>query len=382
MKEISRSIDKTVIEDLKKKIVLVVGPRQVGKTTFSKSIIKPFEYLNYDSEKDRASILKQLWSRDKELLIFDEIHKMRNWKKWLKGLYDTQTSGQKILVTGSARLDIAKKMGDSLAGRHFTFHLMPLDLKELRKINTPQINFDLLMQYSGFPEPFFEKSRRFHLNWQKSHSDLIIKQDLISSENVRDIASIELLVSMLRTRIASPFSCNNVATDLQKNPRTIQQWMNHLENLFLIFKIKPYSKNVARSVLKEPKYYFFDYTRIDDDPGAQLENFVALSLKKEVHYLNEVLGIESELFYLKQKGAKEVDFFIKRKNLPPVLIEVKKADAEISSSFKVFNKFFTEPVQIQLVQDHIKNYSNKDGVRVMGVVDYLSGFDLSLAQTI
>lgn len=273
-------------------------------------------------------------------------------------------------------------MGDSLAGRHFTFHLMPLDLKELGNLNTPQINFENLMQYSGFPEPFFEKSKRFHLNWQKSHADLIIKQDLISLENVRDIASIELLVSMLRSRISSPFSCNAVATDLQKDPKTIQKWMNHLENLFLIFKIKPYSKNVARSVLKEPKYYFFDYTRIDEDPGAQLENFVALSLKKEVHYLNEVLGIESELFYLKQKGAKEIDFFIKRKKLPPVLIEVKKSDSEISPSFKAFSKFFTDPVQIHLVQDHVKNYSNKDGVRVLGVVDYLSRFDLSLEKTI
>lgn len=382
MKDIARSIEKTVLEDINKKIILVVGPRQVGKTTFSKNIINSFEYLNYDSDKDKVRILKQLWNRDKELLIFDEIHKMRNWKKWLKGLYDTNKSYQKILVTGSARLDTAKKMGDSLAGRHFTFHLMPLDLKELRLINTPQINFDLLMQYSGFPEPYFEKSKRFHLNWQKSHADLILKQDLISSENVRDIASIELLVSMLRSRVSSPFSYNSMATDLQKDPKTIQKWMNHLENLFLVFKLKPYSKNVARSVLKEPKYYFFDYTRIDDNPGAQLENFVALALKKEVHYLNEVLGIESELFYLKQKGAKEIDFFIKRKNLPPVLIEVKKSDSEVSSSFKVFGKFFKDPIQIQLVQEHIQDYSNKDGVRVMGVVNYLSCFDLSRSKTI
>ncbi len=382
MKTTSRNIQKTVLEDLNKKIVLLVGPRQVGKTTLSKSLLPAFEYLNYDSDKDKLNILKQHWDRHKELVIFDEIHKMRNWKQWLKGIYDTSDKSQKILVTGSARLDTAKKMGDSLAGRHFTFHLLPFDLKELKNIGTPEDNFEQLMKFSGFPEPFFEQSKRFHLNWQKSHTDLILRQDMISYENIRDLASIELLVALLRQRVASPFSHNSIAIDLQKDPKTIQKWMGFLENLFVIFKVKPFSKNVARSVLKEPKYYFYDYTRIDDSPGAQLENFVALSLKKEVHYLNEVLGIESELYYLKQKGAKEIDFFIQRKNLPPVLIEVKKSEIEISPAFGVFDNFFENAVKIQLVQNIKKDFSNKSGVRVLNVVQYLTHFDLSLKKTI
>lgn len=382
MNPAARSLQKAVLDDLNKKIILLVGPRQVGKTTFSKNLLESFEYLNYDADKNKLDIFKQNWDRHKSLVIFDEIHKMRNWKQWLKGIYDTSDRKQKILVTGSARLDTAKKMGDSLAGRHFTFHLLPFDLKELKKINTPQNNFEQLMKFSGFPEPFFEKSKRFHLNWQKSHADLILKQDMISYENIRDINSMELLVALLRQRVASPFSYNSLATDLQKDPKTIQKWMGFLENLFIVFKIKPFSKNIARSILKEPKYYFYDYTRINENPGAQLENFVALSLKKEVHYLNEVLGIESELYYLKQKGAKEIDFFIQRKDLPPVLIEVKKSNSEISPAFNIFDKFFRNAIKIQLVQELKKDFSDKNGVRALNAVQYLTHFDLSLPDTI
>ena len=382
MKTFPRNLQSTVLADLEKKIVLLVGPRQVGKTTFSKNLIPSFDYLNYDSDKDKLKLLEQRWDRNKELIIFDEVHKMRNWKRWLKGIYDTNSSSQKILVTGSARLDTVKKMGDSLAGRHFTFHLLPFDLKELKKINTPQKNFEQLMKFSGFPEPFYEASERFHLNWQKSHTDLILRQDMVSYENIRDIGSIELLVALLKKRVSAPFSYNSVAIDLQRDPKTIQKWMGFLENLFVIFKIKPYSNNIARSVLKEPKYYFYDYTRIDNNLGAQLENFVALSLKKEVHYLNEVLGIEAELYYLKQKGAKEIDFFIQRKNRSPILIEIKTSEIEVSPAFNVFDKFFKNAIKIQLVQNLKKEFSDKNGVQVLNAIQYLTNFDLSLEKTI
>ena len=380
MEPLRRSISESLKLDLKKKVILLVGPRQVGKTTLSKSLFDEYEYLNYDNEKHRSQILKQQWDRSKPIVIFDEIHKMPSWKRWIKGIFDTSDNGQKILVTGSARLDTIKKMGDSLAGRHFTYHLMPLDFKEIKlnKLNT----YQNIIKYSGFPEPFFEATDRFQLNWQKSHNDLIIRQDLLSLDSLRDINSIELLVSMLKPRVSSPLSYNSLATDLQRDPKTIQKWMAHLENLFVVFKLIPYSKNIARSVLKEPKYYFFDYTRLDENLGGKIENIVALSLKKEVHFLNEVLGIESELFYLKQKGAKELDFYIKRKNLPDVLIEVKLSDAEVSSSFKVFEKFFSKSVNIQLVLNLKKEFSNSSHVRVLDLVKYLSDFDLSKPETI
>jgi len=383
MKFNQRTIRNSVLEDLNKKIILLIGPRQVGKTTFSKNLIESYDYLNFDSAKDKMKILKLQWDRQKKLIIFDEVHKMRNWKKWIKGIYDTEGLHPNIIVTGSARLDTVRKMGDSLAGRHFTYHLLPLDLKELHKTH-PDIEktFQQLLNFSGFPEPFFENSKRFHLNWQKSHMDLILRQDLVSYENIRDITSIEILVEMLKERVASPLSYSSIAVDLQRDTKTIQKWMQYLENLFVVFKIKPYSKNIARSVLKEPKYYFFDYTRIENDEGSLLENFVAVSLQKEIYYLNEVHGIDSELFYLKKKGTKELDFFIRRKGLPPVMIEVKTSEDDISPSFKMFEKHFENPIQIQLVKNLKKEYSNSNGVQVLSLAQYLCRFDLSKEKTV
>lgn len=378
-----RSIQKSVLEDLEKKIILLIGPRQVGKTTFSKNLMTSYDYLNFDSAKDKLKIVKQQWDRNKKLIIFDEVHKMRHWKKWIKGVYDTEGLHPQIIVTGSARLDTVRKMGDSLAGRHFTYHLLPLDLKELHNTYLDiEKNFHQLLQYSGFPEPFFENSKRFHLNWQKSHMDLILRQDLISYENIRDITSIEILVEMLKERIASPLSYSSIAVDLQRDTKTIQKWMQYLENLFVIFKIKPYSKNIARSVLKEPKYYFYDYTRIENNEGAILENFVAVSLQKEIFYLNEIHGIDSELYYLKKKGTKELDFFIRRKGLPPVMIEVKTSENDISSAFKMFEKHFENPIKIQLVKNLKKEYSNRNSVHVLNLARYLTHFDLSKEKTI
>lgn len=187
---------------------------------------------------------------------------------------------------------------------------------------------------------------------------------------------------LLKQRVASPLSYNSIAIDIQKDPKTIKKWMTYLENLFVVFKITPYSKNIARSVLKEPKYYFYDYTRIEDNYGALIENFVAVSLKKEVHFLNEIEGIASELYYLKKKGSLELDFLVRRKNLPSVLIEVKTAESNVSKAFDMFSPYFENAIKIQLVHNLKSDFKTKTDVRVLNLINYLTHFDLSLPETI
>ncbi len=366
-------------QDLTKKIILLSGPRQVGKTTLAKKLSSSFDYLNFDDEDDRKSILARRWDRKKDLLILDEIHKMNKWKSWLKGIYDKEGIHPQILVTGSARMDIVRKMGDSLAGRHFQYQLFPLDLKELAASGSENLEtaYQNLLRFSGFPEPFGVGSESFYTKWKRTHLDLILRQDIVTLEAVRDISSIETLLFMLQARVAAPFSYASVAQDLQRDTKTIQRWIGILENHYVLFRLQPYSRNIARSILKEPKVYLYDYCRVEGDEGKVFENLVAVSLKKEVALLNEAVGIESSLHTLRIKGGREIDFLVLRKNRPAVLIEVKLSDSTPSPNFSVFRRYFPGCKQIQIVRNLSREFTTPDGIEVRSALPWLETLDLS-----
>ena len=203
-------------EDLPQKIIILTGPRQCGKTTLSKMLNPDYQYINYDLAEHRLLLKEKSWDRQKALVIFDELHKMKHWKAWLKGIYDVEGLPPALLVTGSAKLNAFRKVGDSLAGRHFQFRLHPLDLKEaLTSTNLDkQECFERLMTVGGFPEPFLKGTQRFYNRWKRSHIDMIIREDLLTLSAVRDIQSIETLIELLRSRVGSPVSANSLARDL------------------------------------------------------------------------------------------------------------------------------------------------------------------------
>lgn len=371
-----RHIAQSIKADLEKKIILLSGPRQVGKTTLAKSLSSSFDYLNFDVMEDRLILLNKEWDRQKELIIFDEIHKMSQWKRWLKGIYDKEGIDPKILVTGSSRMDIAKKIGDSLAGRHFQYQLFPFDLKELKGHDSEENLYRALINVSGFPEPFLDGSEGFYSKWKRSHVDLILRQDLLSLENVQDISSLETMTELLRTKISSPLSYSSIARDLQKDTKTIQRWIKHLESHYIAFLIHPYSKNIARSILKEPKFYFYDTAMVVGDEGIKLENLVVLSLKKEVARLNEVFGIDSSLHTLRLKDGPEIDFLVLRKNRPAILIEVKLSDDSPSKSFYAFEKYYPKALKIQLVKNLKRTKTTDNGIIITNALKWLTDMDL------
>lgn len=379
MKGMERYLSQEIRRVIKKKLVLVSGPRQVGKTTLAKSIAKTFEYLNYDSSAHRKSLIREEWDRSKEILILDEIHKMKRWKLWLKGLYDTEVN-KKILVTGSSRLDIHKKVGDSMAGRYFQYHLFPLDLKELKqnKYGSTEDNLDHLLITSGFPEPFLEKSASYYKKWRKTHLDVIVKQDLVEEETIKRIADLTSLIELMTERVGSIFSYNSLREDLSTDDKTIKRWMLALENLYVFFKVSPYARNIKNSIVKSPKYYFYDYPRVLD-AGAKLENLVALSLLKEIYFRNDVLGEEYSLHYLRNGHQKEVDFLICNEKKPIIMIEVKTADDGPSKNFVYFEsqlkKLNPQLKKVQVVRKLKKPYSTKDGLDICNLSTWLEKMD-------
>lgn len=376
----NRYITQYIKEDIAEKIILLTGPRQTGKTTLSKMLESDFDYFNYDNVEDRLSLQERSWDRSKPLIIFDELHKLQNWKSWLKGIYDKEGVPPSLLVTGSARLDTYKKVGDSLAGRFFQFRLHPLDLKEIHKYLEPEdleAELDKLLSFGGFPEPFLNGTTRFYNRWKKSHLDIILKQDLIDIENVQQVSQIETLIQLLKQRVGSPISYSSLAQSLQCSDKTVKRWLTILENMYVIFKVPPFHKNVARAIQKAPKFYFYDTGQVLGEQGIKLENAVACAFQKELHFQEDCLGTDGKLYYVKNKEGKEIDFCISQDDVPSLLVEVKWNDSTLSPNFQKFKKFFpdTRMIQISKKLDREKTFPNGEEIRLAS--KWLSQLNLS-----
>lgn len=372
-----RYLEKPIIRDLKEKIVLLSGPRQVGKTTLSRQLLSSHVYLNHDSPRDRSIIYSQEWDRQASLIVFDELHKMKKWKSAIKGVYDTEGIPPMLLVTGSARLDYYRRGGDSLAGRYFSYRLHPLSLNEVCRKRDQSVEqaLDTLLHLGGFPEPFLKGSADFARRWRRTHTDVIIRQDLLDLEKVRDIKSIEILLDLLKTRVASPVSYNSLAGDLQVSPHTVKHWLQILENLYVVFPVRPYHTNIARSLLKEPKYYFYDVGDVDAGLGAKLENVVALALLKEIHFLEDNKGIRASLHYLRDKDKNEVDFLVTINGNPVLMVEVKESTDSFSKSLFHFLRFIPSTPAIQVVHK-LKCRKSTQVASMIPIHDFLVELDL------
>lgn len=364
--------DKLILNDLAKKMVFLAGPRQVGKTFIAKQIAKAYQnplYLNYDNLEDRQTIQTQAWFDNTDLLILDELHKMPNWKNYLKGIYDTKLEQLHILVTGSARLDIFDKVGDSLAGRYFLHRLLPLSPAELKQLNQP-IDLDALMTKGGFPEPYLADTLIEANRWRLQYINSILSTDVFDFEVVHNVRAMRVIFELLRTKVGSPVSYQSLARDAAVSHGTVKKYIEILEALFIVFRVTPFSTNIARSLLKEPKIYFFDTGLVNSDEGACLENMVAVSLLKHVYAKVDYQAEEYVLHYIRTKDGQEVDFALVKNGHIEQIIEVKQSDQNVSKTLYAFHQKYQFPA-VQIV--HQLRYDRLvDSIKVMKVEHFLS----------
>jgi len=374
---VRRYLEDPIKKDLGEKIVILSGPRQVGKTTLSRQLVPSYAYLNYDSSSDRRMIRKAEWPRDAQIVIFDELHKMKNWKSWIKGIYDTEGIPPGILITGSARLEASRKAGDSLAGRFFSYRLHPLTVKEICAMlgETPEEALDSLVRFGGFPEPYLKKSELSAKRWRRTHIDTIIRQDLLDLERIREIKSVEILIDLLRERVGSSTSFSSLAEDLQVSIPTVKHWLQVLENLYVVFAVRPYHRNIARSILKEPKFYFYDAGAVEGDLGAKLENVVASALLRELHWLEDTTGSKVSLHYLRDKEKREVDFLALIDNRPSLMVEVKAGEDSFSKSLLRFQGFLKGTEAVQVVYG-LRRKKSTPLMKMLPIAEFLGELDL------
>jgi len=368
-----RYITSNILKDLDKKMVFVGGPRQVGKTTLAKAILSSNypsgRYLNWDFDDDRQDILQKKWSSDQKLLVFDELHKFPRWKTWVKGIYDVSHELHSFLITGSARLDIYRRGGDSLMGRYHYWRLHPFTLDEVPRGISPEEAFHRLMTVGGFPEPFLDGDERAARRWRRERFDRVLREDIRDLEQVRNIQLLGMFLDMLRHRVGGLVTLSNLAGDLEISPKTAKTWLEVLERMYLVFSVRPYIKSLPRAVLKPPKVYFFDNGDVIGDEGARFENLIATSLLKRLHFLEDRDGYRYELRYIRDKEGREVDFLIVKEGKIEELIEVKFSEDNISNSLRYYAERLNPPKATQIVAN-LRRPFDKGKIKVTGPISY------------
>jgi len=369
MSDRTRYLFSQIPKDLQRKMVFVAGPRQVGKTTLALSLPHAKAgYLNWDVPEHRERILKRELPAS-PLWIFDEIHKYRSWRNYLKGLFDDRPRSQQILVTGSARLDLYRRGGDSLQGRYHLLRLHPLSAAEL-DLKTPKELHELLT-LGGFPEPFFGGSEIEARRWSREHRNLLIREELVSLERILDLGNLELLALRLPELVGSPLSINSLREDLQVSHKTVSNWIAALERLYAVFRLSPFGSPKIRAVKKEQKHYHFDWT-LGGDPARRFENLAASHLLKWVHYEQDVHGRDLELRYFRDRDGREVDFVVTEGRRPLSFIESKWADAEIDRGLRYLKVRFPRADAWQISATGRKDYMTPEGIRVSPALVFFS----------
>ena len=390
---IHRYLESYIRSDLKKKMVFISGPRQVGKTTLARQIGERFfndqyEYLNWDFAEDRNKLLSGIWQAQRDLFILDEIHKYKNWKGYLKGVFDKFKERFSVLVTGSARLDIYRKGGDSLLGRYRSYRLHPLSVAEIdapagdrgktftpfKELQFPSgggDSFQTLLKYGGFPEVFIKQEERTLRLWHNERADRLVKDDIRDVELVRDLSSLQVLIRLLPGKVGSLFSLNALREDLMAAHKSVALWVEILERFYYHFRIYPYQSTLVKSLRKEPKLYLWDWSEIED-PSIRFENMVAGHLLKFCHFLEDVHGFKAQLNFVRDKEQREVDFLVCVDGKPWFCIEAKYTSQEVPSSLKYFSTRLKVPF-VYLVVQKSKVDVFKDSVRILSADKFLRG---------
>ena len=351
-----RYLDDRVRQDLKQKMVVLTGPRQVGKTTLSRQLVDELagsQYLNHDVVAHRAVILAQSWRVSAPLLVLDEIHKMRDWKSWLKGVADGRTPGQQLLVTGSARMDTFRQSGESLVGRYFRLRLHPLSVREWSEQMQVPASAALthLLNRGGFPEPALATSDADAQRWRADYFSGLVREDVLEFSRLQEVNAMRLFADMLRSRVGSPLSLASLSRDLGVSSVTLAKYLDILQALFIVFVVRPWHRNIARATLQAPKVYFFDTGLVQGDEGIRFENLVACHLLKNVQWQQDTRGAAVGLHYIRTKDDSEIDFCLSEGDALTHLVECKLSDTKAQRTLIRFAAEWPQAQAVQLVRE-------------------------------
>jgi predicted AAA+ superfamily ATPase len=180
---------------------------------------------------------------------------------------------------------------------------------------------------------------------------------------------LELFVDALRHRVGQLITLSNLARDLEIAPKTAKNWLVLTEKMYITFAIYPFSERVLRSIQKPPKVYFYDNADVLSDEGARFENLVATTLLKRLQFMEDFHGYRCQLFYIRDKEGREVDFVTVKDGVVEELIEVKLTDCQPSSALQYFARHLKPKRAVQIVAHLPRSYHDKN-ILVTSALEY------------
>ena len=313
----------------KGKIIIIVGARQTGKTTLCLEILKKFPQrevcsFNCDNPTDREQLankdlefLKQLIGRAK-LIFIDEAQKVENIGETLKLLVDFYKKEKQIIVTGSSSLNLLDNTQEPLTGRKYVYQLFPLSLEEIY----PDANYlkiikglESLMIFGSYPEVVSQTSFEEKKELLRELSSSYIYKDILGFQDIKGPDVLVRLLKALALQIGSQVSYNELASIVGIDKKTVERYIQLLEKNFVIFRLKPFTKNRRREISKLKKIYFYDngirnalinnFNFLDSrkDVGALWENFMIVERMKFRFYHN----IDADQYFWRTYDGNEID---------------------------------------------------------------------------
>lgn len=354
-----------------RQMAFLSGPRQSGKTTIAKAHAQA--YLNWDDDRVRLAILAGQQKvaaqcaldvvRTQPLVAaFDEIHKYKRWKQFLKGFFDDYEDRVRVLATGSARMDVYRRGGDSMMGRYFPYRVHPLTVAELLDVSLPSESlwrtpkplgdddWQALWTYGGFPEPFLKRNRPFSRRWNALRREQLLSEDIRDLSQVVQMDQMSALMEILSNRSGEQIVYSSLGSEVRIDEKTVKSWIGILKHLFYGFEVRPYFKNIENSIRKTPKWYLRDWALVPDE-GKRFETLMACHLLKAVECWTDLGLGDFELCYLRDKQKREVDFVVTRDQKPWLLVEAKKGQERLTPALSHFQRVTGASYAFQVVCD-------------------------------
>ena len=363
-----------------REIIIIYGARQVGKTSLLNYLIENYIKKNvfyFDLElphllglcnQGAESVFNYLIQREadeknKMFLVIDEIQYMDDPTKFLKIIHDHYPK-IKLLVSGSSTFEIKKKFKESLAGRTINFEIYPLSFEEflifkkkeykLSKENTKAINEELVklaeeyIIFGGYPKIVLENSEEKKTAYLGQIISTYVRKDIRNIGNIRNISSFNKLIELLASQSGQLLNVLEISNTLDINRETVLEYLDLLENTFIIKRITPFHKNLRSEISKNPKVFFLDTGMmhllwLKEFPkvifGSSFETFVFLELMKSGKKIN----------FWRTTNKQEIDFIVKNKEIHAI---------EVKSNFQNTDnrslKFFSEIYKCKTVTIGLK----------------------------